>query len=248
MTALRSATICSQKTQNNKRGGAVSAAFYFTSAANAARGVMNIAANYRTIEKYASDEFVVKHSRFIGHIKPVTTQDEAVEFINEIKSKHWDATHNVYAYILRDGQTQRYSDDGEPQGTAGIPVLNVLQKELLTDCAAVVTRYFGGILLGTGGLVRAYSQSAKLAADAGGIITMGLCVVLNICCDYNFYGRLPSLISENGGIIESTDFADNVAVTFRMPENSVLPFNSKLTDLSFGKFNSEKIGELYAQI
>ena len=105
---------------------------------------------YRTVGKAANDEFVEKKSRFIGYIKPVTTQDEAVAFINEIKSKHWDATHNVYAYVLRDGQIRRYSDDGEPQGTAGIPVLDVLLKEELTDCVVVATRYFGGTLLGTG--------------------------------------------------------------------------------------------------
>ena len=167
--------------------------------------------------KASSDEFVEKKSRFIGYIKPVTTQDEAVTFINEIKSKHWDATHNVYAYVLRDGQTRRYSDDGEPQGTAGIPVLDVLLKENLTDCVVVATRYFGGTLLGTGGLVRAYSHTAKIAVDAGGIITMKLCKVLKVCCDYNFYGRLNSLIPECGGAIDNADFADTVTVTFKMP-------------------------------
>ena len=103
---------------------------------------------YKTVLNEADDEFVVKKSRFIGYVKPVRTADEAVEFINSIKSKHWDATHNVYAYVLRDGQTRRYSDDGEPQGTAGIPVLDVLLKEELTDVCVVATRYFGGIMLG----------------------------------------------------------------------------------------------------
>lgn len=198
---------------------------------------------YRTISKSASDEFVEKKSRFIGYIKPVTTQDEAVAFINEIKSRHWDATHNVYAYVLREGQTRRYSDDGEPQGTAGIPVLDVLLKEELTDCVVVATRYFGGTLLGTGGLVRAYSHTAKIAVEAGEIITMKLCKVLRVCCDYNFYGRLNSLIPELGGIIEDTDFADTVTVTFKMPVDDVVEFDKKLVDLSFGKFKSEEIGE-----
>ena len=186
-----------------------------------------------------------KKSRFIGYIKPVTTQDEAVTFINEIKSKHWDATHNVYAYVLRDGQTRRYSDDGEPQGTAGIPVLDVLLKENLTDCVVVATRYFGGTLLGTGGLVRAYSHTAKIAVDAGGIITMKLCKVLKVCCDYNFYGRLNSLIPECGGAIDNADFADTVTVTFKMPTDDVDNFEKKLVDLSFGKFKSEEIGEVF---
>lgn len=198
---------------------------------------------YRTISKSASNEFVEKKSRFIGYIKPVTTQAEAVAFINEIKSKHWDATHNVYAYVLREGQTRRYSDDGEPQGTAGIPVLDVLLKEELTDCVVVATRYFGGTLLGTGGLVRAYSHTAKIAVEAGEVITMKLCKVLRVCCDYNFYGRLNSLIPELGGIIEDTDFADTVTVTFKMPVDDVAEFDKKLVDLSFGKFKSEEIGE-----
>ena len=200
---------------------------------------------YRTVEKQSCDEFVEKKSRFIGYVKPVTTQDEAVEFINEIKSKHWDATHNVYAYVLREGQVRRYSDDGEPQGTAGIPVLDVLLKENVTDCVVVATRYFGGTLLGTGGLVRAYSHTAKIALDAGGIITMKLCKVLKVTCDYNFYGRLNSLIAESGGVIDDTEFADNVTVTFEIPVEAVEHFNAKLTDLSFGKFKSEETGEKY---
>lgn len=198
---------------------------------------------YKTVSKSASNEFVEKKSRFIGYIKPVTTQAEAVAFINEIKSKHWDATHNVYAYVLREGQTRRYSDDGEPQGTAGIPVLDVLLKEELTDCVVVATRYFGGTLLGTGGLVRAYSHTAKIAVEAGEVITMKLCKVLRVCCDYNFYGRLNSLIPELGGIIEDTDFADTVTVTFKMPVDDVAEFDKKLVGLSFGKFKSEEIGE-----
>ena len=198
---------------------------------------------YRTVGKAANDEYVEKKSRFIGYIKPVTTQDEAVAFINEIKSKHWDATHNVYAYVLRDGQIRRYSDDGEPQGTAGIPVLDVLLKEELTDCVVVATRYFGGTLLGPGGLVRAYSHTAKIAVDAGGIITMKLCKVLRVCCDYNFYGRLNSLIPECGGVIDDTDFADTVTVTFKMSVGDVDSFEKKLIDLSLGKFHSEEIGE-----
>jgi len=198
---------------------------------------------YRTIGKESSDEFIERKSRFIGYIKPVITQDEAVAFINEIKSKHWDATHNVYAYVLREGQVRRYSDDGEPQGTAGIPVLDVLLKENLTDCVVVATRYFGGTLLGAGGLVRAYSHTAKIAVDAGGIITMKLCKILKVSCDYNFYGRLNSLIPEMGGVIDDTDFADNVTVTFQMPVGIVPEFEAKLVDMSLGKFHSEEIGE-----
>lgn len=200
---------------------------------------------YRTILNEASDEFIERKSRFIGYIKPVTTQEEAVSFINEIKSKHWDATHNVYAYVLREGQVRRYSDDGEPQGTAGIPVLDVLLKENVTDCVVVATRYFGGTLLGAGGLVRAYSHTAKIAVDAGQVITMKLCKVLQVTCDYNFYGRLNSFIPESGGVIDDTVFADNVTVTFKLPVNDVASFDAKLVDMSFGKFHTEEIGEEY---
>lgn len=203
---------------------------------------------YLTVAKEAEDEFVVKHSRFIGYIKPVTTQDEAVEFINSKKSKHWDATHNVYAYILRDGQIRRYSDDGEPQGTAGIPVLDVLQKEGLTDCVVVVTRYFGGILLGGGGLVRAYSHAAKLAVDASGVIKMSMCVRAECECDYGYYGRLASLIPECGGTIENSDFTESVKVTFTMPQNLYGSFCAKLVDSSLGKYSATELETLFAQI
>lgn len=198
---------------------------------------------YRTIRASASDEFVEKKSRFIGHISPVKTQDQAIEFIREQKTKYWDATHNVYAYVLREGQTRRYSDDGEPQGTAGIPVLDVLLKEDLTDCVVVVTRYFGGTLLGTGGLVRAYSHGSKIAVDAGGIVTMALCSVLEITCDYTFYGRLASLIPEMGGTVEDTAYTDSVTVRCKMPSSLVSAFDDKLFDQSFGKYRCRVLSE-----
>ena len=203
---------------------------------------------YKTIKEASSDEFIVKKSRFIGYVKPVKTQEEALEFINEIKSKHWDATHNVYAYTLRDGGVRRFSDDGEPQGTAGIPSLDVLLKEEVVDCCVVVTRYFGGIMLGAGGLVRAYSHGAKIALDAGGIITMSLCKIVRVKTDYNFYGRLVPLICEEGGIVEDTQFTDNVEVTFRIPQDKVPFFESRLVDISCGKFHSEVIDEKFCEI
>ena len=199
---------------------------------------------YRTIRTAASAEFVEKKSRFIGHICPVTTQEEANEFIRQKKSEYWDATHNVYAYVLREGQTRRYSDDGEPQGTAGIPTLDVL----LTDCVVVVTRYFGGTLLGTGGLVRAYSHGSKIAVEAGGIVTMALCAQLEIVCDYTFYGRLAALIPEMGGVVEDTQFADAVTVCCKMPTSLVDAFDAKLFDQSLGKYRSRKISESFSAI
>ncbi len=203
---------------------------------------------YRTVRGAASAEFVEKRSRFIGYISPASTQEEAAQFINSIRSKHWDATHNVPAYILREGNICRFSDDGEPQGTAGMPALNVLQKEGLTDCALVVTRYFGGILLGGGGLVRAYSHAAKLAVDAGGIVTRALCSLVRVRCDYNFYGRLASLIPEQGGIIENTAFEDAVTVDFRIPQELEPGFEKKLIDLSNGTCRGEVTGNVFADI
>lgn len=203
---------------------------------------------YRTIRTRASAEFIERKSRFIGHICPVQTQDEAVAFIQEMRSRYWDATHNVYAYILREGQTRRYSDDGEPQGTAGIPVLDVLLKENLTDCAVVATRYFGGILLGTGGLVRAYGHTSKIAVDAGGIVTMALCSILEVCCDYAFYGRLSSLIPESGGTILDTQYADTVSVRFRLPSSDVDAFDAKLFDQSLGRYRCTRVEELFSAV
>jgi uncharacterized YigZ family protein len=204
--------------------------------------------DYKTVAQEAQAEFTEKRSRFIGHIKPVKTQEQALEFIAQIKTKHWDASHNVSAYVLRAGGVRRYSDDGEPQGTAGVPVLDVLLKENLTDCVVVVTRYFGGVMLGAGGLVRAYSHAAKIAVDAGGIITMSLCAKLKVECDYNFYGRLASLVPELGGVMEDTRFAGDVTIALRMPVTMLEMFDAKLADLSLGRAKSEKTGEVFAEI
>lgn len=204
--------------------------------------------DYKTIACEAQAEFTEKRSRFIGHIKPVSTPEQALEFIAGVKSKHWDATHNVSAYVLRAGGIQRYSDDGEPQGTAGVPALDVLLKENLTDCAVVVTRYFGGVMLGAGGLVRAYSHAAKIAVDAGGMITMSLCAVLCVECDYNLYGRLVSLIPESGGFIDDSVFAADVRVSLRLPVDQLEVFRAKLADLSFGRAVCEKTGEIFSEM
>ncbi|MPN24194.1 hypothetical protein SDC9_171588 [bioreactor metagenome] len=203
---------------------------------------------YRTISHVASDEFTIKKSRFIGHIRPVTSADEAVQFINEVKSKHWDATHNVYAYVLRDGHIMRYSDDGEPQGTAGIPVLDVLQKENLSDCAVVVTRYFGGIMLGAGGLVRAYSHGAKIAVDVGETVIMCQCFVCSIKVDYSFYGKLPNIILAFGGIIENTTFSDAVQVTFRLPQDKSEALMKEIVEQSGGRYTFEVASEVFAPV
>lgn len=191
---------------------------------------------YKTVEKEASDFFIEKKSKFIGYAKPVKTQEEAVEFISEIKLKHWDATHNVYAYVLCENNIQRYSDDGEPSGTAGVPVLDVMLKESLVDVCVVATRYFGGTLLGAGGLVRAYSHTSKIALEAAGIITMAQCSVMSAEVDYSFYDRLNILLSDFSAVILDTSFSDKVYVEFSVKENIADLLNAKLIDVSNGMY------------
>ena len=194
-------------------------------------------ADYKTVSREASPEFVERRSRFIGYIKPVTTEKDALEFINSIRAKHWDATHNVYAYVLREQNTCRYSDDNEPQGTAGMPVLDVIRKSGLTDVCIVVTRYFGGILLGGGGLVRAYSHSASLAVEAAGQIMMRSCALCSLECTYNQYGKLSSLIPENGGTVDNADFSDKVIMDFHIPVSGLPKLQKLVTDSTSGTVN-----------
>ncbi|MFR6065684.1 MAG: YigZ family protein [Eubacterium sp.] len=203
---------------------------------------------YKTVEFENSDDFVEKKSRFIGYVKPVKTSDEALEFINKIKSKHWDATHNVYAYVLKENNIQRYSDDGEPSGTAGVPVLDVILKNGLVDVCVVVTRYFGGILLGAGGLVRAYSHGSKIALESGNIITMAPCKILSVKVDYSFYERMNILLSEFNANIEETLFEESVKMTFSLKEDKVTLLSEKLTEQSNGKYVLTEVGEKFAKV
>ena len=203
---------------------------------------------YITVEHRYDEEYIINKSRFIGYCCPVTSQEEAVAFINEIRKRHSDATHNVYAYMIRSPEYSRYSDDGEPQGTAGMPVLDVIKKNGLTDVCVVVTRYFGGILLGAGGLVRAYSHSAKIAVEGAEIIHMSPCSVLKVICDYGFYGRLSTLVPEFGGIIEETDFGENVTLVFRLQTKDEEAIRKELTEASFGRVSAEKTGEKFDSI
>ena len=201
---------------------------------------------YKTIYEPAEDSFIERKAEFIGYISPVKTNDEAVEFINSIKAKHRKARHNVYAYILRDGNISRYSDDGEPQGTGGVPVLDVLQKEGLTDVCVVVTRYFGGILLGGGGLVRAYSHACKLAVDAARVMIMCQCSEITVTCDYSFYGKLSYVVPEFEVKTKSEDFADDVKVTMLVKTEKVQPLKEKLIDLANGKIHIDEITDIWA--
>lgn len=202
--------------------------------------------SYKTLGGFAAEEYVVKRSRFIGYAKPIKTEKDALEFIAEIQKKHWDATHNVYAYSLREGSIKRYSDDGEPQGTAGMPVLNVITQEGITDCVVVVTRYFGGILLGGGGLVRAYTHSAKLGVDGAGIITLVPWSVCALTCDYNYYGKIETLIRDCEGVLSDTQFTDNVSITFRIERGGEQAFDKKLKDMTNGKVDFTVVDEIIA--
>ncbi len=203
---------------------------------------------YKTVEFESSDEFTEKKSRFIGYVKPVKTQAEAVEFINSIKSKHWDATHNVSAYVLKENNIQRSSDDGEPSGTAGVPVLDVLLKEGLVDVCVVVTRYFGGTLLGAGGLIRAYSHGSKIAVEAGHIITMAPCKIITASVDYSFYDRMNLMLGDFGANIENSEFADKVNIVFSLKESLVDNLSKTLTEQSNGKYTLNIIGEKFAKV
>lgn len=190
---------------------------------------------YLTVKSEASYTFTEKKSRFIGYVKPCLTESDAVDFINSIKHKHSDARHNVYAYVLRENNKQRYSDDGEPQGTGGLPVLEVLTKKGLTDVCVVVTRYFGGILLGTGGLTRAYSQGCKGAVESAAIVEMTECICFDIECDYGFYNTLQSIFIKNNVQIESSQFEDNVKLSCYIKDCDFLSFKNEIFEKFSGK-------------
>ncbi len=209
-------------------------------------GVLNV--DYITVEKEASAEFIERKSRFIGYVKPVSTEVEARDFIALVNSNHREATHNVPAYVLLNNNIQRCSDDGEPSGTAGVPVLEVILKSGVKDVCVVVTRYFGGVLLGTGGLVRAYSHASKLALEAGGIITMAKCAVLQVEAEYSYYERLSKLLAQSGANIEDCVFSDNVKIIFSVREQEVSAISNKLTEMSNGRFVPVKTGEKYAKV
>lgn len=196
---------------------------------------------YLTVEKRAEDEFFEKKSQFIGYIKRVTTEDEAKEFIAEIKSKHKDATHNCSAYVIgQNMNTQRYNDDGEPQGTAGIPILEVIKKNEITDCVIVVTRYFGGILLGTGGLNRAYTKGAAIAIKAAGIVEKVQGVEIDIILDYDLLGKVQYLFGQNDWYMENIEYTDVVKIKMRSEISEKDNIIAKIVENTNGKATIEQ--------
>ncbi len=193
---------------------------------------------------YGEDEFIEKKSRFIGRVWQVDTEEEALAKIQEMKKLHYDATHNCWAYIIKDGAV-RFSDDGEPGGTAGMPMLQVLEREGLANVVCVVTRYFGGILLGAGGLVRAYTKGAKIAVDAAGKSMKRVWTVLYVPCPYNFYERVKLEVEAFGGLIRNTEFGTEVELEILMPEAQSVPFQARLTDMSAATIDAMETGQEY---
>ncbi len=193
---------------------------------------------------YGTAEFVEKKSRFIGEIWPVSTEEEARQRVADVKKKYHDARHSCWCFLLRDG-TIRYSDDGEPQGTAGQPMLEVFSRAGITDCVCVVTRYFGGVLLGTGGLVRAYTKSAKDALDAAGITVERLWDRLLVPCSYGQFEKVRQETQRHGGVIEDTDYGADIMLTVLTPEGSTQAYLEGLTELSAGTIEGEKLEQVF---
>ena len=193
---------------------------------------------------FGEDDFYEKKSHFIGRVWPVETEEEALAKIQEMKKQHYDATHNCWAYIIKDGAV-RFSDDGEPGGTAGMPMLQVLQREGLYNIVCVVTRYFGGILLGAGGLVRAYTKGAKIAVDAAGKSMKRVWTALYIPIPYSYYERVKLEVEAFGGILRDTQFGADIELEVLMPEAQAMPFLDRLTDLSCGTIEGMEIGQEY---
>lgn len=186
--------------------------------------------SYRTIEGEACGEVVEKRSRFIARLRHVESEEEALAFIAEVKAENRTARHNVYAYVLRNGRV-RYTDDGEPSGTAGMPVLETLQHSDLQDVACVVTRYFGGVLLGTGGLVRAYTQAAQAAVAEAAVMDIATCMDVTLTVPYSVYEQVMRLVAVQDAQVLSTDFADVVRIGVRLLAGTEGPLVEALTEL-----------------
>ena len=191
----------------------------------------------------AESEFTEKRSRFISHLWRVETEAEARARIAEMKKKYYDARHNCWCYLLKEGNIVRYSDDGEPQGTAGQPMLNVFQREEVANVCCVVTRYFGGVLLGAGGLTRAYTKGAKDALDAAGIARMSLWTVWDVPCTYPLLERVKLDIAAAGGVIRDTAYGADITLRAAFLQENASAFGKKLTELSAGSLQMTAVGE-----
>ena len=191
----------------------------------------------------SESEFVEKRSRFIGCVWRVESEAEARAKIEATKKKHYDARHNCWCYIIRDGGVVRYSDDGEPQGTAGQPMLNVFQRENITNVCCVVTRYFGGILLGAGGLARAYTKGAKDALTEAGVCRVSLWTLWDVPCTYPLFERVKLEVEACGGMVRDVEYGADVTIHAAFPSGGAEAFAPKLTELSAGSLEMTKVGE-----
>ncbi len=200
---------------------------------------------YITVNRYASFEYEEKKSVFIGEALPVSTEDEALRFIESVKKKYPDASHHVYAYVIRENSIMRFSDDREPQGTAGMPVLDVIRKRQCTNVAIVVTRYFGGTLLGTGGLVRAYTSSAAGAIQRADIVTYDLFTDLEIDSSYSDYQKLGSVFEECDFYVNGTRYAEGVTVEGKILSSRLDTLCDKLTQGTAGRVKYKILGEKF---
>ena len=195
----------------------------------------------------SESEFVEKRSRFIGHVWRVETEEEARAHIEEMKKRYYDARHNCWCYLIKDGPV-RYSDDGEPQGTAGQPMLNVFQRENVVNVCCVVTRYFGGILLGAGGLVRAYTQGAKDALDAAGISVVRRWVAMEVPCTYAQFESTRREVESFGGVVEQVDYGADVVLSALLPEERAEEFSARILDVSAGSIEVLEAGERFQDV
>ena len=193
---------------------------------------------------FGEDEFVEKKSRFIGRVWPVETEEEALERIAQMKKQHYDATHNCWAYVIRDGAV-RFSDDGEPGGTAGMPMVQVLQKEQIYNVVCVVTRYFGGTLLGAGGLVRAYTKGAKIALDAAGQSMKRVWSVIYLPCPYSYYDRVKLEIAAYDGVIRDTQFGAEVELEILIAQPKAQAFLDRIVDMTAGTVEGMETDQEY---
>lgn len=201
---------------------------------------------YFTLEKEGFATLTEKRSEFLAYAKPVTTEAEAMAFVEQIRKKYPDARHTVFAYFLSNGG-MRYSDDGEPQGSAGMPVLDIIRKGGFTDAVITVTRYFGGILLGTGGLVRAYSGAAKLAVAEAEIVELIPYDLVRFSVDYSMYQRVLYELKNYMATEEATDFGAEVTLTLALPTEYTRPLQERLIALTNGKVGGEVVGSRYGR-
>lgn len=190
--------------------------------------------NYKTVKIEASGTIYEKKSEFIGYISPAKTETAAQEFLSRIRKKHYDATHHCYAYIIKDEKIERQSDDGEPSKTAGMPILEVLRHSGLEDIIIVVVRYFGGTLLGTGGLVRAYTEGAKVAVEAAEILAYSVCVDVEIDVDYSLYDKILAICQATGAKLINSVFTDKVMIKMRLARGTQQPLIDDLVILTKG--------------